>query len=638
MEAHQEVRRIRRMLWALIGLSLLTSLVVNLSLGWGGINQREQSARLAVDERIFAEQVAKLNLLIRVGTTEIRLLLDRGEKNNPIKGVKALQNLQASLEKLRTKTLKHSEPLISSLIVEADQLLSLLIKSENWRGRNDRIEADLGKDITLNKVRRQLTIIHTLINGIVGQNRLQMTLDIKSYQRAKGNDRVELSKGIIEQHKELLRENVGTLLTELADIQRLVEVLSGDPNYDHLSDIKDNKLKPSLDRLERGMTTLKNGSVSVKEVFLTEVKTLNKYLFGEGYIIDEQHQTIHVRPGGLYTLVRDYIEIQQLNGQLRDDLESAMIKIDQDWTAFVIMEQARQKEIRVTAAENLSATWITVSLISVFGVMIFLILIWFIFKAVSSQVDTLSDLRQQAESSNEAKSNFLASMSHELRTPLNAIIGFSEIMKLQTFGPLGNDKYQEYCTDITQSGQHLLEIINDILDVSSIEAGQIQINEKEFDFPGVLNESVQMVRLQAKESLVVIENNVGDDGPILIADDRLVKQVLVNLLSNAVKFTPENGTIRISKRFDHKGRFCLAVTDTGIGMDDEGVEIALTPFGMVKSAYDDNTKGTGLGLPLAKRMMEIHGGTITIESQPKLGTRVTLVFPKERILSPALTD
>ena len=638
MEAHHEVRRIRKMLWALIGLSLLTSLVVNLSLGWGGIKQRDQSALLAVDEKVFAEQVAKLNLLIRVGTTEIRLLLDRGEKNNPIKGVKALQSLNVSLTKLWENTHEDNKSLVDSLIVEADGLLSLLIKAEDWRGRNDRIKADLGKDITLNKVRRQLTVIHTLINGIVGKGRLKMTLDIKKYQRAQPSDVMEISKGIIEQHKELLRENIGTLLTELADIQRLVEVLSGEPNFDHLSDIKDNKLKPSLDRLARGMSALKHVSVAEDEALKSEIMTLNTLLFGEGYIIDKQHQTIHVEPGGLYTLSRDHLELQLVNRQLRAELETTMVILDRVWTKFVTMEQARQKEIGLKAGDNLSATWITVSLISLFSVMIFLILIWFIFKAVSSQVDTLSDLRQQAESSNEAKSNFLASMSHELRTPLNAIIGFSDIMNLQAFGPLGSKKYHEYCSDISQSGRHLLDIINDILDVSSIEAGQIQLNETQLNLPVVLNEAIQMICLQAQEALVIIENDVGKNGPIIFADVRLVKQVIVNLLSNAVKFTPEKGTIRITKRFDHKGQFCLAVTDTGIGMDDDGVEVAFTPFGMVKSAYESNTTGTGLGLPLAKRMMEIHGGTITIESQPKLGTRVTLVFPTERIITAVSVD
>ncbi|WP_419904674.1 hypothetical protein [Kiloniella sp.] len=186
MEAHQEAIQIKRMLWALIGLSLLTSLVVNLSLGWGSVNQRDLSAKIAVDEKVFAEKVANINLLLRVGTTEIRLLLDRGEKTNPIKGVKAIQSLQKSLEKLNIYTNETSEELIASLSQGVNQLLSLLISSENWRGRNDQIQADLGRDFTLNKVRRQLTIIHTMIGGIVGNDRLKMTLNIKRYQRAGG--------------------------------------------------------------------------------------------------------------------------------------------------------------------------------------------------------------------------------------------------------------------------------------------------------------------------------------------------------------------------------------------------------------------------------------------------------------------
>ncbi|WP_085899290.1 sensor histidine kinase [Kiloniella majae] len=623
------VRRIKRMLWALIGLSIFIPLVVNLFLGWGVVNQQEQKGVLIEQEKTFNEDVSNINEKIRTGIFEIERLLEASERTKPVEGIKAIRGLEVAINGLPTNDNAELKQLKNSLKEQSKKLLGVLFKAADWRGRNDRVFEDISRDVTLNDVRGQLTKIQVLINAVIGKLRLDMVLSLKEYERGKkGRNSKHAVDAIIREHKNLLSRNVGNLLTELADLQRLVEVLSGEKDYDRLSDIKDNRLKPSLERLERAVRSINLGA-NVNSDLDNELALLKVKLLGTEYLGEvTSKRDIGV---SLYSVMYDYLGLQVRNKELRDELSGILVNLDQDWVSFVNTTRKLHELSVVKSDENLSKTWITVSLISFWGGLIFLIVIWLIFKAVSKQVDTLGHLRRQAEAANQSKDNFLASMSHELRTPLNAIIGFSEIMKMQAFGPLGNDKYIEYCQDIKRSGAHLLDIINDILDVSAIEAGSFKINEGEFVFETTLNEAELMVKLQATEKNVKLCSEVKYERLVLFADERLVRQVIMNLLVNAVKFTPNGGTICIRDSFQENGDYHLVIIDTGIGMDEEGMETALTPFGMVRSAYDDNTKGTGLGLPLAKRMMEIHSGTIEIKSELGQGTEVTLIFPSERV-------
>jgi signal transduction histidine kinase len=244
----------------------------------------------------------------------------------------------------------------------------------------------------------------------------------------------------------------------------------------------------------------------------------------------------------------------------------------------------------------------------------------------------LDALRNEAERANRTKSEFLANMSHELRSPLNAVIGFAEIMKDELFGSLGSAQYREYALDIWNSGRHLLDVINDILDLSKIEAGKADLIESEFDLGGTVAACVRLIAGRAQQAEISVRSTVASEGIVLWGDERKIKQVLINLLTNAIKFTKPGGRVRIAVA-DREAGLDIRISDTGIGMAAADIPVALAAFGQVDSSLARKHEGTGLGLPLSKAMVEMHGGMLSIESEVGIGTTVAIHVPASRIVS-----
>ena len=246
--------------------------------------------------------------------------------------------------------------------------------------------------------------------------------------------------------------------------------------------------------------------------------------------------------------------------------------------------------------------------------------------------DAVLQSKQDVEVASRAKSQFLASMSHELRTPLNAILGFSEVMVSDDYGPRGTETFKEYAGLIHGSGEHLLELINDVLDVSKVEAGQLELHEEEIPVDKLMEACLRMVGDRAERGQLQLSPTVTGDLPCLWADERRAKQVLLNLLSNAVKFTPNGGAINTSAHLGDDGSLVITVSDTGIGMSPQELDIALRPFGQVDSSLARKFEGTGLGLHLAQELMKLHGGSLNIESEKGAGTTATMQFPADRVI------
>ena len=240
---------------------------------------------------------------------------------------------------------------------------------------------------------------------------------------------------------------------------------------------------------------------------------------------------------------------------------------------------------------------------------------------------------EHAKLADRTKSEFLANVSHELRTPLNAIIGFSEMMEREVFGPLGADQYKEYIHDIRKSGTSLLEVINDILDLSKIETGELKLSEEAIDPDSLIEKCLRVVKPHAKTGGVELSIEFDSSLPAIRADEHKFKQILINLLSNAVKFTEKGGKVYVSAEIDESRGLVISITDTGIGIAAEDIPVILMPFGQADSSLARKYEGTGLGLPLAKSLIEMHGGALELESVLGTGTTVTVNFPPDRIIA-----
>jgi signal transduction histidine kinase len=258
---------------------------------------------------------------------------------------------------------------------------------------------------------------------------------------------------------------------------------------------------------------------------------------------------------------------------------------------------------------------------------------WFVLNGLRRGQAQILLAAQQAHMADRSKSEFLANMSHELRTPLNAIIGFSEMMRNETLGPIGNESYREYSGNILDSGQHLLDIINDVLDLSKVEAGKFTLEETEVDLGSMIASLCHIVEPRAREKRIELNISVPPDLPAVMADSRSLKQILVNLLSNAVKFTPDGGKIGVHVAHNSTGEVAFAVSDTGHGVPQDQLALVMQPFHRVAGTLTSSESGTGLGLPLSASLVQLHGGEMRFESEVNQGTTVSVTLPKDRVVT-----
>ena len=336
-----------------------------------------------------------------------------------------------------------------------------------------------------------------------------------------------------------------------------------------------------------------------------------------------------------FDLTSKQLEIQQLRGaQLESDLELQAARARQQRLIF----------LSIGIIGLVAAAWMTIGYIAVRRHRNqinqandkLMELVGDLNQEVSHRKEAESKLRvakEEAERASHAKTQFLANMSHELRTPLNAIIGFSDIMKDEIMGPIGQTTYKEYSNDISRSGQHLLSILNDILDMARIDAGKMPFTEDEVLLNPLMQDALRMFRQKAQEQRKTIGYYCVDPDLTILGDDRLLRQIVINLVSNSMKFTGEGGTIQVDVLVNGGGKLEIRIADNGIGIPSDKLETVMQPFGQVASAYAREHDGSGLGLPIVKSLVELHDGRMSIESEEHMGTTVRVILPADRIIS-----
>jgi PAS domain S-box-containing protein len=246
--------------------------------------------------------------------------------------------------------------------------------------------------------------------------------------------------------------------------------------------------------------------------------------------------------------------------------------------------------------------------------------------------DELLEAKRRAEQTSSAKSDFLAKISHEIRTPLNAIIGFADVMREERFGPVGNERYREYLKDIQTSGAHLVSLINDLLDLSKIEAGKIELSFSGVDLNDIARQCMAIMQTQANRERIIIRTSLFPELPQVVADVRSVRQIVLNLLSNSIKFTPPGGQVIVSTQLADNGEVLLRVRDTGVGMSESEIATAMEPFRQLSSTTGP-AGGSGLGLPLTKALTEANRAAFSVKSNVNAGTLVEITFPANRVLA-----
>lgn len=331
------------------------------------------------------------------------------------------------------------------------------------------------------------------------------------------------------------------------------------------------------------------------------------------------------------------IERNQDFGPERRLVSEAYVPILRDGRAIGAVEVYVDMTDRANAVEGLGNTVLIglASLLAVMGVLKS-VCAWRSLRERRRTEAALTQAKIEAELANQMKSEFLASMSHELRTPLNSIIGFSEIIATNGMGPVGNARYVEYAGHIHDSGQFLLELVNDILDLSKVAAGKATLREQELDVVSLVDTCMVMVEQAAVNGGVTLETRLA--GATIYADELKLRQILINLLANAIRFTPSGGTVTLATRPDDSGGLILSIADTGVGIARKDMARVLEPFGQANNAPAVTPNGTGLGLPLAKAFAELHEAEFGLDSDVGVGTMVTIRFPAARVIDIAASD
>jgi len=620
VQSPNESRRILWFVWSLVAIGVLTIAGIIGFVGWTLSEVRSDRARLVEQEKELAGAQNTIEELVGQIDAEIEARL------NPAKRISSKEDsfrpLQDFLhQRARDHQTEDATILLHQLETEANTLQELLGRTKTWRTSYEEVAQDINGQHSLKAVREQLIHIRGSVETLEGSRRLQEAIQFRKWRLAEGPEAARLAERIVSLRANKANRNVETIKLELADLAGLVEMLAGEKQVDHLMDLKDNKLKPALERLNESVHSLQELQTMPIDLGPLTIHNLYVALFGEGYSIDEAHQTIEVGDKGLYALLKSSLQLQDEQMKLQTLAQERFVEIRKIQMAFVGLLQSQIKQLAIQLEHGLANQWINMAMFGMFGSAGFLVLAWMISNGIKRQVQDLDDARESALVAVHAKSEFLATMSHEIRTPMNGVIGMTGIL-LETELTLEQRRMAE---TVRQSGDVLLTVINDILDFSKIEAGKLEFETIDFDLRVAVEETLELMAEKAEQKkLELVALVCADVSTAVQGDPRRLRQVLLNLLGNAIKFT-DKGEVTIQvMRLEESAQDILVrfdVNDTGVGISQEAQRRLFQAFTQADSSTTRKYGGTGLGLAICKQLVEQMEGEIGVTSTSGRGSQ-----------------